>query len=68
MSIFSESDKKLSYSRILGTLIILWQIVVQSRIMWVGSEVLDLTPNWLMLIVGLYGLNKLSDAYKNKKG
>jgi hypothetical protein len=67
MSIFSESDKKLSYSRILGTLIILWQIGIQTRLMLISNTMIDLMPNWLMLIVGLYGLNKLSDAWKTKK-
>jgi hypothetical protein len=66
MTLFKESDKKLSYSRILGSLVILWQVGIQSVIILRTNALVDIMPNWLMLIVGLYGLNKLSDAFKNK--
>lgn len=64
LSVFLDSDGKLSFGRVTGTILSIYYIVLGITAFIETKQIIDIPPNLAMLIAALYGANKLSQAIK----
>lgn len=62
--ILSSDTEQGSFSRLSGLLIILALIIWASWITWQSKVIPDIPYYWLVLVLGLYGINKTMEAAK----
>jgi len=63
-SILSEDNNQGSFSRVSGAVIILALILWASWIVAASRAIPDVPEYWLLLVLGLYGINKGADSLK----
>jgi len=59
-SLFSENNGKISFTRVIGTVLVLFYLVSATYILIKEHKISDIPTNLMILIAALYGLNKLS--------
>jgi hypothetical protein len=61
--IFRENNtNKYSFSRVVGTLILIWSMCVSTYLSIQKNEFVDIPASIAMIIIGLYGINKLGEV------
>ena len=57
--IFKERDGKLSFGRVVGTVLVAFYLVWATYLTWETKQLVDIPAGLSLLISGLYGINKL---------
>ena len=62
MDIFRERNGKLSFGRVIGTIILIWAMSLSTYISIEKKDFVDF-PEWAaIIIIGLYGINKAAEV------
>lgn len=57
--VLKEKDGKLSFGRVMGTILIVFYLIWATYLTWETKKLIDIPPNLGLLIGTLYGVNKL---------
>ncbi len=60
--VLKEKDGKLSFGRVMGTVLIVFYLIWATYLTWEMKKLVDIPPNLALLIGALYGVNKLREA------
>ena len=63
--ILREKEGKLSFGRVVGTILVLFYLVWATYLTWETKKIVDIPSNLALLIVALYGANKLREAARD---
>ena len=60
-----ESYGKLSFTRIIGTILVLFYVSIAIYLAITEKRFVDIPTNLMILILALYGINRISQCVKN---
>ncbi len=63
--IFREKEGKLSFGRVIGTVLVFFYLVWATYLTWETKKLIDIPTNLALLIGTLYGANKLREAARD---
>uniref|UniRef100_A0A7V3ZTJ2 Uncharacterized protein n=1 Tax=candidate division WOR-3 bacterium TaxID=2052148 RepID=A0A7V3ZTJ2_UNCW3 len=63
---FRENNGKVSYTRVSGFIGFVSYLIWGFYLTFVNKSIPDLPPGLLVLLLGLYGINKMSDVFMQK--
>ena len=66
--IFYDHNKKLSYARVFGTIVLIWYMILATYITIETKNFPDIPSGLAMLLVGLYGINKAGPLLDQRTG
>ena len=61
--IFKEKDGKVSFGRVIGTVLVSFYLLWGTYLTWKNNELVDIPLHLAGLIGALYGVNKLREAF-----
>ena len=64
--VLKEKHGKLSFGRVVGTVLIVFYLVWATYLTWETKKLVDIPSNLAMLIGALYGVNKLREAFGDR--
>lgn len=63
--ILRDTDGKLSFSRLSGAIVLLWALSISTYLTIQNKQFVDFPYNVALIIIGLYGANKISGVIGN---
>ena len=64
--VLKEKDGKLSFGRVMGTVLVMFYLVWATYLTWETKKLVDIPSNLAMLVGALYGANKLREALSGR--
>jgi len=67
LNFFNEPEGKVSFARLTGFLLVIYYICLGVYVAIKKKEILDIPFNLTILVLSLYGINKIERIFNNKR-